>query len=164
MAALPNELPIGNKAQPGVILAIEDDSDDVELLRLALAQGNFPCKLISVPFARDAIRYLGSVGEYADETRFSRPALIVLDLSLPGMSGMDFLTWARAEPNIPPIVILTYSHLKEDRQLATKLGAKAYFIKSLDLTDSTVMLDTLRTLIALSQVPPGQAGAEQNPQ
>lgn len=156
MSAFPSESPVGDQAQPGVILAIEDESDDVELLRLALAEGNFPCKLLSVPFARDAIRYLGRVGEYADESRFPRPALIVLDLSLPGMSGMDFLTWARAEPNVPPIVILTYSHLKENRELAAKLGAKAYFIKSFDLKDTTVMLDTLRTLIAPPQMLPGQ--------
>ena len=163
MSALPNELPVGSTAQPGVILAIEDDSDDVELLRLALAQGNFPCKLLSVPFARDAIRYLGRVGEYADEARFPRPTLIILDLSLPGMSGTDFLTWARAESSIPPIVILTYSHLKENRELAARLGVKAYFVKSFDLKDTTVMLDTLRALIALSQVPPRQTAANHNP-
>lgn len=164
MPALPNELPVGNKAQPGVILAIEDDSDDVELLRLALALGNFPCKLLSVPFARDAIRYLGRVGEYADQARFPRPALIVLDLTLPGMSGMEFLTWARAEPDMPPIVILTYSHLNENRDLAARLGAEAYFVKSLDLTDTSVMLETLRALIALPQVPPRQTAAKQNSQ
>lgn len=57
MPALPleNNLPIVNLGEPGVILAIDDESDDVELLRLTLAQGNFPCRLISVPFARDAI-------------------------------------------------------------------------------------------------------------
>ena len=160
MSAIPDELPVGSKAQPGVILAIDDESDDVELLRLALAQGNFPCKVVSVPFARDAIKYLARIGAYADEARFPRPALIVLDLSLPGMSGMDFLTWARAEPNIPPIVILTYSLLKEDRQLAEKLGAKAYFEKSFDLKETTGMLETLRTLIALPPIPSGQKGGE----
>lgn len=159
-----NELPVGSKAQPGVILAIEDDFEDVELLRLALAQGNFPCRLVSVPFARDAIKYLTRIGEYADEARFPRPALIVLDLSLPGMSGMDFLTWARHEPNIPPIVILTYSHLKEDRDSASRLGAKAYFLKSLDLKETAGMLETLRTLIAPPPTPPGPTEAGPNPQ
>lgn len=165
MAELPseNKLPVPGKAQPGVILAIEDNSEDVELLRLALSQGNFPCQLVSVPFARDAIKYLARIGEYADETRFPRPALIVLDLSLPGMSGMDFLTWARGEANIPPIVVLTFSHLKEDRELTAKLGAKAFFVKSLDLKETTAMLETLRSL-ALPPVPPGLTGPSQNPQ
>lgn len=158
-----NELPTASKIEPGVVLAIEDDSEDVELLHLALAQGNFPCKLVSVPFARDAIRYLGRIGEYADETRFPRPMLIILDLSLPGMSGMDFLTWAGRENNIPPIVILTYSRLKEDRELAQRLGAKAYFVKSLDLKETTAMLETLRGL-ALPPILPGQTGAPQTPQ
>ena len=154
---------IENKGQPGVILAIEDDSEDVELLRLALAKGEFPCKLISVAFARDAIRYLGKIGEYANEARFPQPALIVLDLSLPGMSGMDFLTWARGEPNIPPIVILTYSRLKRDREIAARLGAKAFFIKSLDLKETAGMIETLRTLARCS-ILPGSTGLLQNPQ
>lgn len=155
MPELPSEsgLSVGNKGQPGVVLAIEDNSEDVELLRLALAKGNFPCRLLSVPFARDAIKYLARIGKYADEARFPRPALIVLDLSLPGMSGMDFLSWARGEPNIPPIVILTYSHLEKDRVSAAQLGAKAYFVKSLDLKEMTGMLEIFRTL-ALPPVPP----------
>lgn len=153
-------LPTANKSRPGVILAIEDDSDDVELLRLVLAQGNFPCELVSVSFAREAIKYLARIGEYADEARFPRPALIILDLSLPGMSGMDFLSWARHEPNVPPIVILTYSRLKEDRELATRLGAKAYFVKSMDLKNTTGMLETLR-ILALPPILPGPTGQSQ---
>lgn len=156
MPELPPEekLPLGNQAQPAVILAIEDDSDDVELLRLALAQASFPCKLVSVSYAWRAMKYLTRRGEYADEARFPWPALIILDLSLPGMSGMDFLTWARGEPNMPSIVVLTYSHLKEDRELAAKLGAKAYFLKSPNFEETPGMLQTLRAL-ALPPNPPG---------
>lgn len=159
-----NKLSFVTNAQPGVILAIDDQSNDVELFRIALAQGNLPCKLVSVPFARDAIKYLSRLGEYADEARFPPPTLIVLDLSLPGMSGMAFLTWAQGEPNIPPIVVLTYSDFKEDRQLATRLGAKAYFVKSVDLKQTTGILETLRTLLAQPVMPPGQTVAKLNPQ
>ena len=56
-----------NKPQLGVILAIEDDSEDVEILRLALAKANCPWEVFSVPFVRDAIKYIGRIGEYADE-------------------------------------------------------------------------------------------------
>ncbi len=103
--------------------------------------------------------YLGGIGDYADETRFPRPMLIVLDLSLPGMSGMEFLTWARHETNIPPIVVLTYSKLEENRMLAEKLGAKGYFVKSLDLKETAAMIETLLILSTPPQIPPGEAGA-----
>jgi DNA-binding response OmpR family regulator len=156
-------LQILNKFQQGVVLAVEDDFEDVELLRLALAQNNCPWTLISVPFARDAIKYLARIGEYADETRFPWPTLIMLDLSLPGMSGMDFLTWARHEPNLPPIVILTYSKLPEDRALATRLGAKAYFVKSIDLNETTAMIETLLMLSTPAAPPSDEFGNAQNP-
>jgi CheY-like chemotaxis protein len=113
-------------------LQIEDDLQDVELFRLALAQSGSPCKVISVHYARDAIKYLGRIEEYADEEKFPRPTLIVLDLSLPGMTGLEFLAWAKGEPpeSIPPIVVLSYSQLELNRHLSERLGAKAFFVKS----------------------------------
>jgi CheY-like chemotaxis protein len=129
----------------GVILLIEDDLEDVELFRLALAHSGCPYKLISFQFARDAIKYLGRVGEYRDEKQYPKPSLIVLDLSLPGMHGFDFLQWASGEPpeTIPPIVVLSYSTLETDRQTAEKLGAKAYFAKSTNLEETVAIIKSL---------------------
>ena|SRR3569833_2723137 len=56
----------------GVVLQIEDDLHDVELFRIAVAQTGSPCKVIAVPFARDAILYLSRVGEYQDEKKISQ--------------------------------------------------------------------------------------------
>lgn len=152
-----------NTPRQGVILAIEDELEDVELLRVALAQRNCPWKVVSVQFARDAIKYLTKIGQYTDEIRFPRPTLIVLDLSLPGMGGIEFLTWARHEPNIPPIVVLTYSNLEENRLLAQKLGAKGYFVKSPDLKETAAMIEALLMLSMPPQAPPG-SGETQPPQ
>jgi CheY-like chemotaxis protein len=132
---LPVTRKISNEAMAqtqAVILLIEDNLDDVELFRLAVAHCGSPCKVVSVQFARDAIKYLERFGEYQDESQYPKPTLIVLDLSLPGLSGLDFLTWAKGEPtdNIPPIVVLSSSQLEFNRHLSQKLGAKAYFVKS----------------------------------
>src|ERR1700761_2501130 len=95
----------------GVILLIEDNQDDVALFRIAVAKSGSPCQVIPVNFAKDAIKYLDNYGEFADKTEFPKPILIVLDLSLPGMSGFEFLAWAKEEPpgSIPPIVVLSSS-------------------------------------------------------
>jgi CheY-like chemotaxis protein len=129
----------------GVILQIEDDLDDIELFRLALAQSGSPCKLITVQFAKDAINYLSRIGEYKDEQKFPKPTLIVLDLSLPGMSGLDFLTWAKCEPpeSIPPIVVLSSSQLELNRHLSGRLGAKGYFVKSPSLQETVALTKNL---------------------
>ena len=139
---------LAEKASPldGVILLIEDDLNDIEVISLALAKSAIPCQLISVQFARDAIKYLGRIGEYADESRFPWPALILLDLSLPGMSGFDFLAWAKCEPSIPPIAVLSYSALEADRILAQKFGVLGYFVKTPNLDETVEMLRRLPSL------------------
>ena len=147
-----------------VILAIEDDLEDVEILRLALAGHSAQWKVISVQFAKDAILYLGRIGEFADEKRYPWPAVIVLDLALPGMSGMDFLTWARGEKNLPPIVILSYSRLEENRLVAQRLGAKGYFVKSPDLKETAAMVEALLSLSMPPVIPPGQIHESQSPE
>jgi CheY-like chemotaxis protein len=136
----------------GVILLIEDDLQDVELFRLALDQIASPCKVVSVQFAREAIKYLGRFGQYADEQNFPKPTLIVLDLSLPGMSGFEFLAWARGEPpeTIPPIVVLSYSKIQLNRHLTERLGAKGYFVKSPNFDESVAVAKDL----LLFNVPP----------
>jgi two-component system response regulator len=143
-----------------VILQIEDDLNDVELFRLAMAESGSPCKVIAVNFARDAIKYLTNIGEYADKTQFPKPKMIVLDLSLPGMSGFDFLAWARCEPPelIPPIVVLSCSRVELNRALTERLGAKGYFLKSPNLQETVAMT---KNLLLFNAHPP--SSGEQTP-
>ena len=122
----------------------------------ALVQAGSSCKVISVQFAKDAMKYLCREGHYADEKQFPRPTLIVLDLSLPGMTGIEFLTWAKGEPlaTLPPIVVLSYSQLELNRHLALKLGAKGYFLKSPDMQESVAITKSL----LLFNAPPSELG------
>ena len=125
----------------GVILLIEDNEGDIELFRLALAQSGSRCRVVAVNFVRDAIKYLDNHGEFSNKSEFPKPTLIVLDLSLPGISGFDFLAWAKAEPSerVPPIVVLSSSKTELNRGLTQRLGAKAYFVKSLNWHETNAM-------------------------
>jgi len=144
----------------GVILQIEDNLDDIDLFRLALAQSGSPCKVISVHDARDAIKYLARIGEYADKEKYPKPTLIVLDLSLPGMTGLEFLAWAKGEPpeNIPSIVVLSTSQLELNRHLSEKLGAKAYFVKSPNPQEAKEITKNLLLFQPPSSSSPTQSG------
>jgi CheY-like chemotaxis protein len=146
----------------GVILLIEDDVEDIELFRLALVQTGSPYRIVAVQFAKDAINYLLRLGVYKDEKLYPKPSLIVLDLSLPGMSGLEFLTWAKCEPpeSIPPIAVLSYSKIELDRHLTQKLGAKAYFVKSPNLDETVAMA---KNLLLLNVPPHTPTGPNQNP-
>jgi len=144
-------------AANGIILLIEDDPDDVELFRIAVAHSGSPCKVVAFNFAKDAINYLDNFGEFANKTQFPKPTLIVLDLSLPGMSGFDFLAWAKGEPpeKLPPIVVLSSSKVELNRDLTQRLGAKAYFVKSPNPNETNAMAKDL----LLFNAPQQSAGA-----
>ena len=90
-----------------------------------------------------------------------KPDLILMDADMPGMSGLEFLTWARCEPpeSIPPIAVLSYSKIELDRQLTQRLGAKAYFVKSPNLDETVAMTKNLLLLNVSSSIP----GPNQNP-
>lgn len=100
------------------------------------------------------------LGEYANEKQYPKPALVVLDLFLPGMSGMEFLIWAQGEraQNIPPIVILSYSSTELDRHLAEKFGAKAYFVKSPEPEETVA---TIKKALLASRPPSPPPGTSQ---
>src|SRR5947208_69006 len=122
-------------ARRATILLVEDDVHDIELLRLGAAKANASFGLIEVQDGAEAIKYLSGEGKYSDRQQFPEPALVLLDLTMPGMSGFDVLRWAnRQSPaSMPPIIVFSYSRLEQDRRLALELGAKQYLVKPLDL-------------------------------
>src|ERR1041385_9141957 len=126
-------------SEAGTILLVEDDVHDIEVMKIALQRAESPHRLMVATDGREAIQYLAGAGDYSDRSRFSEPCLVLLDLSLPRLSGFEVLTWARGESpgNVPPIVVLSYSRLEHDRRRALQLGARGYFVKSTDL-DGTV--------------------------
>src|ERR1700742_3810690 len=83
---------VGKRAK-GVVLIVDDNSDDIELMRLAFEKAKAPCGVVSVPDGAEAIRYLAGEGEYADRKAFPIPLLILLDLNMPRVNGFDVLAW-----------------------------------------------------------------------
>jgi CheY-like chemotaxis protein len=115
------------------ILVVEDDAGDARLLMNALRRaGCAPLPVLNR--AEEAVRYLEGAGEYAARDRHPLPALIVLDLNLPGMNGLEFLAWIRQQTRLSqiPVIVLSGSPFSPTIQKAYTLGAKTFFTKPLD--------------------------------
>src|SRR5438309_108541 len=101
-----------------IILQIEDDPNDVFILRHAMKKAGVVNPIQVVNDGQQAIDYLKGAGSFADRERFPLPSLVLLDLKLPYVMGLDVLKWIRQQPGAAPIVVvLTASG--EDADIAT---------------------------------------------
>jgi DNA-binding response OmpR family regulator len=133
-------------ARKATILLVEDDLHDVELFMLALGKTSSIPEVITLQDGPEAILYLSGEGRYADREKFPLPTLVLLDLSLPLMSGFEVLRWMREQSGkltLPPTVVLSYSQLERDKKLARELGAQNYLIKPTDPAETVTMLQGL---------------------
>lgn len=114
-----------------VILLAEDDPNDVFFMQRALVKAGANVPLRVVTNGDEAQEYLNGSGKFGDRTEFPLPTLVLLDLKMPFKDGFEVLAWMRSQPLLKdiPVAVLTSSAEDRDRQRATELGAKAYFVK-----------------------------------
>ncbi|MGZ8899282.1 MAG: response regulator, partial [Limisphaerales bacterium] len=112
------------------ILQVEDDLNDVYLLNHSLRKAGIECRLKVATDGKQAINYLKGDGEYADREKHPLPDLILLDLKLPCVMGLEVLQWIRRHLGSRIVVIvLTSSVLESDIEKAYALCANAFLIK-----------------------------------
>lgn len=118
-------------AAPTVVLYAEDDPDDQLLATMAHRDSGAPGALVFVQDGSEALEYLRSTGRHADRTGGERVALLLLDLNMPTMGGLETLEIIRADPRLSrvPVVILTTSGAIEDIDRCYDAGANSYVVK-----------------------------------
>ncbi len=144
------------------VLYVEDEPNDVMLLRLACEKAGVSFGLEDVADGEQAIAWLGGCIGRADFRRASAPALVLLDLKLPRLSGFEVLKWIRAQPEFEllPVIIFTSSVREEDIDAAYRLGATAYLGKPAQLKQLLELVKTIDCFwIQLNRTP----GEERNP-
>ena len=113
------------------ILLVEDNEDDVFLMKRALKNAGIKNPLRVAEDGQQAMDYLSGIGAYADRTQYPIPALVFLDLKLPMRKGLDVLAWIRKQPHLEGVVVvvLTSSNEPSDLKQSYRLGANSYVVK-----------------------------------
>ena len=129
----------------GLIVVVEDDEDDVALLKRAFRKVEVVNPVVFLADGDEAVAYLDGKGPYANRDEHPLPMLILLDLKLPRRSGLEVLEWIRERPALNPVtvVVLTSSRQASDLGRAYELGVTSYLVKPVAF-DS--LLDLIRTL------------------
>jgi CheY-like chemotaxis protein len=118
------------------ILLVEDEESDIFFLKKAFAKAGLNNPVQVATDGQQAIDYLKGFGQFADRQAFPLPYLVLLDLKLPLIMGLDILKWLREQPQFTStvVVVLTSSVDERDVETAYALGANAYLVKPADAT------------------------------
>lgn len=140
------------------ILLVEDNDDDVELTVHAFQRSRVANEIIVLRDGEAALDYLFARGAYDGREREEHPALVLLDLKLPGISGLEVLRDLRAheETRRIPIVILTTSDDEADIVKGYNLGVNSYIRKPVGFDAFTKVVDQLGLYWLVTNTPPPQ--------
>ena len=113
------------------VLLVEDTEDDVFFLKRALREANLNHPLHVVNDGKKAIDYMAGAGEYADREKYPLPFLVLLDLKLPYVMGLDVLKWIRNRPEFESILVVVLTSSQEDKDIREtyRLRGNSYLIK-----------------------------------
>jgi two-component system response regulator len=116
------------------ILLVEDNPDDVELILMAMKESKILNKVNVTWDGVEALEYLFCTGKYAQRQPASLPELVLLDLKLPKLGGLEVLERLRSDPRtkLIPVVILTSSSEEEDVLKSYSLGVNSYVRKPVE--------------------------------
>jgi len=133
------------KGEPVVILLVEDDPAHAEIVRRNFVNFRMANQLIHVADGQEALDYLFRQGEFQDPNRSPRPHLILLDLRLPKVDGMEVLKIVKADAGLAsiPVIVLTTSSAGPDNIKAYGYHANSYLVKPVDFSQFRKLMDAI---------------------
>jgi len=139
----------------GRILLVEDDAEDIELTLRALGEYHLANEVVVVRDGEEALDYLYSRGVYKSRAR-GNPAVMLLDLKLPKVDGLEVLHAVRGNEALKliPVVVLTSSREERDMVASYKLGVNGYVVKPVDFHEFVNAIKELGVFWAVINEPP----------
>ena len=136
-------------AQKPTVLLAEDDPNDLFLVKRAIRKAKLAISLQVVGNGEEAVSYLMREGDYADTERYPLPTLILTNLKMPRMNGIELLIWVKQQPNLKdiPVIVMSSSEEPDEVSQVTDLGANAHFVKPLSVDALAKILKSLMSLL-----------------
>jgi CheY-like chemotaxis protein len=137
--------PTATQGEPVIILLVEDDPAHAEIVRRNFTNFRVANRLMHVADGQQALDYLFRQGEFQEPDRAPRPSLILLDLRLPKVDGLEVLKAIKADPDLAriPVVVLTTSAAGIDMAKAYGCHANSYLVKPVDFPQFIQLMDAL---------------------
>ena len=145
------------------ILLVDDSERDIELTLDALAQHNLANEVITLHDGAEVLDYLFRRGPFAGRTT-TNPAVVLLDLKMPKVDGIEVLRQIKNDPDLKtiPIVVMTSSREEQDLVASYQLGVNAYIVKPVEFPEFVKAVRVLGVFWAvLNEPPPGSVSVLQ---
>ena len=137
------------------VLAVEDDEADAQFIDRVARQSPLVKSVLVLRGAEETQAYLSGMEPFADRSSFPMPNLLLLDLRLRRVSGLDLLRWIRQQPALRPlsVVVLSGTAKESDLNRAYELGIEAYIVKPVGLREFSTTLTGVLVTLAGSAAP-----------
>jgi CheY-like chemotaxis protein len=148
---------ISDNFQPIKILLVEDNVQDIEITQRAFAKGRVRNELTVVRDGEEAIDYLYHRGKYQDPATSPRPGMILLDLNLPKVGGLEVLQQIKKDDQLKqiPVIVLTVSQREEDVVRSYDLGVNTYIQKPVEFDNFMRVVNAVHEYwILIATLPP----------
>ncbi len=148
---------ISDNFQPVKILLVEDNVQDIEITQRAFAKGRVRNELAVVRDGEEAIEYLYHRGKYQDPATSPRPGMILLDLNLPKVGGLEVLQQIKKDDQLKqiPVIVLTVSQREEDVVRSYDLGVNTYIQKPVEFDNFMRVVNAVHEYwILIATLPP----------
>lgn len=129
------------------VLYIEDDENDVLLVRIGLERAGLRRPLQVATNGKQAMEYLAGNGHFANREQYPLPCLVLLDLNMPIRNGFEVLQWLRQQPQFQslPVVVFTASSQEADRIKAQQMGANEFITKPANMFNLEELLKRIES-------------------
>jgi CheY-like chemotaxis protein len=142
------------------ILLVDDDENDVLVMSMALKNAGLSCPILAASDGREAQDYLSGAGKFADRREYPLPYLLLLDLKLPRIMGLEVLKWLRERPEFDStiVLVLSSSPMPDDIQNAYRLRANGYLVKPSGFEKLQVLAQAIKDFWFVQNQPASASG------